>query len=161
MNSHCQQQIYLRPSFIPIFNFPHKRPTFAFTGKSGYTTRLRSKNRTQRLTRRNRGHFGWGWYHYPRSVPHIRKPPRAGYQNGVLCRFWVLVGCTPEEHRGPAGQRCAHARRCSEASRPRWAAHTYAVNTSIFPAEFFSQSQKTGKKSHSLMFHIHVFDRTA
>ena len=58
-------------------------------------------------------------------------------------------------------QRCAYACRCSEASRPRWAAHTYAVNTSIFPAEFFSQSQKTGKKSHSLMFHIHVFDRTA
>ena len=52
-------------------------------------------------------------------------------------------------------------RRCSEASRPRWAAHTYAVNTSIFPAEFFSHSQKAGKKSHSLMFHIHVFDCTA
>ena len=48
-----------------------------------------------------------------------------------------------------------------KASRSRWAAHTYAVNTSIFPAEFFSQSQKTGKKSHSLMFHIHVFDCTA
>ena len=48
-----------------------------------------------------------------------------------------------------------------KASRPRWAAHTYAVNTSIFPAEFFSHSQKAGKKSHSLMFHIHVFDCTA
>ena len=22
-------------------------------------------------------------------------------QNGVLCRFWVLVGCTPEERREP------------------------------------------------------------
>ena len=28
----------------------------------------------------------------------------------------------PEERRKPAGQRCAYARRCSEASRPRWAA---------------------------------------
>ena len=26
-----------KPSFIPIFNFSHKRPTFAFTSKSGYT----------------------------------------------------------------------------------------------------------------------------
>ena len=44
-----------KPLLIPIFNFPHKRPTFAFTGESGYTTRLSEKDRTQRLTRRNRG----------------------------------------------------------------------------------------------------------
>ena len=31
-------------------------------------------------------------------------------------------GCAPEERREPAEQRCAYARRCSEASRPRWAA---------------------------------------
>ena len=37
VNSHCQQQIYLRPSFIAFFNFSHKRPTFAFTSESGYT----------------------------------------------------------------------------------------------------------------------------
>lgn len=33
-------------------------------------TRLCSKNRTQGHTRRNRWCFGWGWYHYPRSVSH-------------------------------------------------------------------------------------------
>ena len=53
------------------------------------------------------GRFGWGWFHYPRSVPHVRKPPRAGCQNGVLCRFWVLIGYAPEERREPSGQRCA------------------------------------------------------
>ena len=68
------------------------------------------------------GPSGRGRYHYPRSVPHVHKHPRAGYQNGVLCRFWVLVGDAPEERREPAEQRCAYARRCSEASRPRWAA---------------------------------------
>ena len=26
-----------KPLLIPIFNFTHKRPTFAFTGESGYT----------------------------------------------------------------------------------------------------------------------------
>ena len=50
-------------------------------------TRPSEKNRTQRLTRRNRGRFGWGWYHYSRSVLHVHKHPRAGYQNDVLCRF--------------------------------------------------------------------------
>ena len=38
------------------------------------------------------GPSGRGRYHYPRSVPHVHKHPRAGYQNGVLCRFWVLAG---------------------------------------------------------------------
>ena len=42
----------------------------------------------------------------------VRKACVAGYQNGVLCRFWVLVGCAPEERRKPTGQRCAYARRC-------------------------------------------------
>ena len=85
-------------------------------------TRLRSKDRTQRPTRRNRGRFGWGWYHYSRSVPHVHQHPRAGYQNGILCRFWGLVGVLPKNaeslrdsdalmrvavprRRGPAGLR--------------------------------------------------------
>ena len=42
-NPHYQQQLYLRPSFIPIFNFSHKQPTFAFTGESGYTLGFRRK----------------------------------------------------------------------------------------------------------------------
>ena len=33
-----------------------------------------------------------GRYHYPRHEPHVHKHPRAGYQKGALCRFWVLVG---------------------------------------------------------------------
>ena len=60
------------------------------------------------------GPSGRGRYHYPRSVPHVHKHPRAGCQNGKLCRFWVLAGCTPEGRRKPAGQRCAYACRCPE-----------------------------------------------
>ena len=70
-------------------------------------TRLCSKDRTQGHTRRNRGRFGWGWYHYSRSVPHVHQHPRAGYQNGKFCRFWVLVGGASEGCRKPAEQRCA------------------------------------------------------
>ena len=58
------------------------------------------------------GRLRRGRYLYPRSVPHVHEHPRAGCQNGVLCRFWALVGCTPEERRKPTGQRCAYARRC-------------------------------------------------
>ena len=85
-------------------------------------TRLSEKDRTQWPPRRNRSQFGWGWYHYPRSVPHVHQHPRAGYQKGVLCRFWSWSGVLPKNaeslrdsdalmrvavprHRGPAGLR--------------------------------------------------------
>ena len=32
-----------KPLLIPIFNFPHKRPTFVFAGESGYTLGFRRK----------------------------------------------------------------------------------------------------------------------
>ena len=75
-------------------------------------THLCSKDRTQGLTRRNRGCFGWGWHHYPRYELHVHEHPRAGYQDGKLCRFGVLAGGALEERRKPAGQRCAYACRC-------------------------------------------------
>ena len=44
----------------------------------------------------------------------VRKPCAAGYQNGVLCRFRILVEGNLEERREPAEQRCAH---CESLSR--------------------------------------------
>ena len=111
-----------QPFLIPIFNFPHKRLTFAFAGESGYTLGFAQRIEHKRSHGETRGVSDGGRYYYPRSVPHVHKHPRAGYQNGVLCRFWALAGGTPEERREPSEQRCAYARRCSEASRPRWAA---------------------------------------
>ena len=94
--------------FQPLAQTAHVR----FHERKWVHTRLSEEDRTQRLTRRNTGRFGWGWYHYSRSVPHVHQHPRAGYQNGKLCRFRVLVGCAPQERRKPTGQRCAYARRC-------------------------------------------------
>ena len=47
-----------------------------FHGRNRVHPRLCSKDRTQGLTRRNRGRFGWGWYHYPRSVSHVSETLR-------------------------------------------------------------------------------------
>ena len=52
-------------------------------------TRLCSKNRTQGLTWRNRGHFGWGWYHYPRTVSHVSETLRG---QGVERQTLPLLG---------------------------------------------------------------------
>ena len=81
-----------KPLLIPIFNFSHKRPTFAFTSESGYTLGFRRKIAHKGTHGETGGVLGGGWYHYPRSVPHVHKHPRAGYQNGVLCRFGILAG---------------------------------------------------------------------
>ena len=73
-------------------------------------TRLSEKDRTQRLTRRNTGRFGWGRYHYPRHELHVHKYPRAGCQNGVLCRFGILAGrCSRRTQKafGTATRLCA------------------------------------------------------
>ena len=109
-------------AFHRVFQLLPQTAHVCFYRRKRVHTRLSEKDRTQRHTRRNRGRFGWGRYHYPRHELHVHENPRAGCQNGVLCRFLVLVGCTPEERRKPSEQRCAYARRCSKASRPRWAA---------------------------------------
>ena len=121
----CCHKFYPPTVFHPAFQLLAQMAHVCFHGRKWVHTRLRSKNRTRRLARRNRGRFGRGRYHYPRSIPHVHEHPRAGYQNGVLCRFWVLDRGVPGEHRKPSGQRCAYARRCPEASRPRWAAQLY------------------------------------
>ena len=79
-------------AFHRVFQLLSQMAHIRFRSRKRVHTRLCSKDRTQRITGRNRGCFRWGWYHYPRSIPHVHKHPRAGYQNGVLCRFGILAG---------------------------------------------------------------------
>ena len=58
--SHCRSRMHRTLSHIA-----HKRRNARFNGLRRVT---RQQDRTQRLTRRNTGRFGWGRYHYPRSV---------------------------------------------------------------------------------------------
>ena len=111
-----------KPLFIAFFNFSHKCPTFAFTGESGYTLGFRRKIAHNGLHGETGVVSDGGGITTLGAFHTFRKPCVAGYQNGKLCRFWALAGCTLEGRRKPAEQRCAHARRCSEASQPRWAA---------------------------------------
>ena len=68
-------------------------------------TRLSEKDRTQGHTRRNRGRFGWGGYHYPRSVPHVSETLRGqGVERQTLPLLGLGRGCS-RRCRGPAGLR--------------------------------------------------------
>ena len=65
-----------KPLFIPVFNFSYKWPTFAFTGESGYTLGFRRKIAHKGTHGETGGVLGGGWYHYPRSVPHVSETLR-------------------------------------------------------------------------------------
>ena len=65
-----------KPLFSAFFNFSHKRPTFAFTSESGYTLGFRRKIAHKGTHGETGGVLGGGWYHYPRSVPHVSETLR-------------------------------------------------------------------------------------
>ena len=86
-------------------------------------TRLSAKDRTQGHTRQNRWHFGWGWYHYPRTVlrgsetlrgrvSERQTLPLLGLGREVLSKnaesLWdsdALMRVAVPRRRGPAGLR--------------------------------------------------------
>ena len=89
MNPHYQQQLYLRPPLVVFFNFAHKRPMFAFAGKSEYTLGF-----AQRIAHNGShaeiGAFRMGgWYHYPRTAPHVSETLRG---QGVERQTLPLLG---------------------------------------------------------------------
>ena len=73
----------------PLFNFLHKRPTFAFTSESGYTLGFRRKIAHKGTHGETGGVLGGGWYHYPRSVPHVSETLRG---QGVERQTLPLLG---------------------------------------------------------------------
>ena len=78
-------------------------------------TRLSEKDRTQRLTRRNTGRFGWGVVSLPseRSA-RFGTPAWPGGRTANFAAFGPWSGGAPEERREPSEQRCAYACRCPE-----------------------------------------------
>ena len=110
-----------KPLFIAFFNFSHKWPSFAFTGENGYTLGFAQRIAHTGLHGETRA-FQMGVVSLPseRSA-RSRTSPDRGLERRILPLFG-LAGGALEEHRKPAEQRCAYARRCPEASRPRWAA---------------------------------------
>ena len=94
-----------KPLFITFFGISHKRPTFAFTDESGYTLGFANRIAHSGSHAETGGVLGGGGITTLGPFCAVRKPCVAGYQNGELCRFLVLVGGAPEERREPSEQR--------------------------------------------------------
>ena len=51
------------------------------------------------------GRFGWGWYHYPRSVPHVSEALRGRVSEWRTLPLFSLGRRRSRRRRGPAGLR--------------------------------------------------------
>ena len=99
-----------KPHFIAFFSLSHKRPTFAFTSESGYTLGFRRKIAHKGTHGETGGVLGGGWYHYPRSVPHVSETLRGrGLKRQTLPLLWLGRGCSQRTQRafGTAMRLCA------------------------------------------------------
>ena len=109
-------------AFHRVFQLLAQTAHVRFHERKGVHTRLSEKNRTQRHTRRNTGVSDGGWYLYPRSVSHVSETLRGQVSERQTLPLLSLGRGRSRRTQRASEQRCAHACRCSEASRPRWAA---------------------------------------
>ena len=106
----------------PLFNSSHKRPTFVFTGESGSTLGFRRKIAHSGLHAETGGVSDGGGITTLGAFRTFTNIPGPGVRTAYFAALGSWPGGALEERRKPSGQRCAYARRCPEASRPRWAA---------------------------------------
>mgnify|MGYP007135423676 CR=1 FL=1 len=98
---------------IGIFNFSHKRPTFAFAGESGYTLGFPRKI-AHKGTHGETGGVSSGVVSLPSTrTAHSRTSPGRVLERRTLPLLGLGRGYSRRTQRA-SGQRCAYARRCSE-----------------------------------------------
>ena len=140
-----------QPLLIPIFNFSHKWPTFAFTGECGYTL-----GPAQRIAHSGihgeTGGVSDGRYHYPRSVPHVSETLRSqGVERQTLPLLGLGRGCSRRTQKafGTAMRLCA--------SRPRWA----ALPAASMHSACFSGMERLGQAFRQSYYHTQLTERAA
>ena len=119
----CCHKFYPPTVFHPAFQLLARMAHVRSHGRKWVHPRFCSEDRTQRLTRRNTGVSDGGWYHYPRSVPHVSETlrgrvserqtlPLLGLGRGCSRRTQKVFGTAmrlcvslSRRHRGPAGLR--------------------------------------------------------
>ena len=117
-------QCWPKPLFIAIFNFSHKRPTFAFTGESGYTLGFRRRIAHSGLHAETGGVSDGGGITTLGAFRTFTNIPGPGIRTASFAAFGSWSGVLPKNAESLRDSDAHDARRCHEASRPRWAAQT-------------------------------------
>ena len=118
----CRHKFYPQLFLVAFSTSPTNGPRSLSQAKEGIHTRLCSKDRTQGLTRRNTDLPDGGGITTLDTYCTFTNIPGPGVKTAYFAALGSWPGGALEGHRKPTGQRCAYARRCPEASRPRWAA---------------------------------------
>ena len=120
----CRHKFYPQPLLIAFFNFARKQPTFAFTSESGYTLGFRRKI-AHKGTHAETGVFWMGVVSLPSDrFARIGNLAWPGGRTANFAAFGSWPGVLPKNAESLRDSDAHDARRCPEASRPRWAAQT-------------------------------------
>jgi len=118
----CRHKLYPQPFLIPVFNFSHKRPTFAFTPESGYTLGLRRKIAHKRLHAET-GDVSDGVLLLPSDCfTRFGKPAWPGGRTANCAAFGSWPGALSKNAEGLRDSDALMRVAVPQASRPRWAA---------------------------------------
>ena len=111
-----------KPLLIPFFNFSHKWPTFAFAGESGYTPGFAQRIAHKGLHAESRV-FQMGVVSLPSErFTRFGNPAWPGGRTANFAAFGPWLEALPKNTESLRNSDAHDACRCSEASRPRWAA---------------------------------------
>ena len=115
-------QLCSKPLFIAFFNFSHKRPTFAFTGESGYTLAFRRKIAHKGTHGETGGISDGGGITTLGAFRTFTNIPGSGIRTANFAAFGPWSGVLPKNAESLRDSDALMRVAVPKASRPRWAA---------------------------------------
>ena len=111
-----------KPLFIVFFNFSHKRPTFVFTGESGYTLGFRRKIAHKGTHGETGGVLGGGGITTLGPFRTFTNIPGPGIRTAYFAAFGSWPGVLSKNAESLRDSDALMRVAVPKASRPRWAA---------------------------------------
>ena len=115
-------QLRPKPFFIAFFNFSHKRPTFAFTGESGYTLGFRRRIAHSGSHGETGGRFGLGAITALGTFRTFTNIPGPGIRTAYFAALGAWSRVLPKNAKSLRDSDALMRVAVPKASRPLWAA---------------------------------------
>ena len=115
-------QLRPKPLFIAFFSLSHKRPTFAFTGESGYTLGFRRRIAHSGLHAETGGVSDGGGITTLGAFRTFTNIPGPGIRTASFAAFGAWSGVLPKNAESLRNSDALMRVAVPQASRPRWAA---------------------------------------
>ena len=126
-----------QPFLIPIFNFPHKRPTLAFVGESGYTLAFANRIAHNGSHGETRGVSDGGGITTLGAFRTFANLPGPGVRTANFAAFGSWPGGLPKNAESLRSSDALMRVAVPKASRPRWAVQRYRRYFDLFSRGHF------------------------